>query len=125
MTASVAPQPLWPARVAPVGREQRIGRHSIRYAPPNIRDPRIHLSSVIATILFIGIGWLGFRVSIAQILVTMAACAAVEIAITYRHTAILVWPASALQTATSTAALCWCGPPVRCRPPPAQRCCSA
>jgi hypothetical protein len=105
MTTSVARQPLWPARVMPVGREQRIGRRSIRYVPPNIRDPRIHLSSVIATILFIGIGWLGFRVSIAQILVTMAACATVEIAITFRRTAILVWPASALQTATSTALL--------------------
>lgn len=105
MTASVARPPLWPARVAPVGREQRIGRRSIRYVPPNIRDPRIHLSTVIATILFIGVGWLGFRVSVAQILVTMVACATVEIAITYRRTAILVWPASALQTATSTALL--------------------
>ena len=105
MTASVTRPPLWPARVVPVGREQRIGRHSIRYVPPNIRDPRIHLAAFIATILFIGVGWLGFRLSVAQILVTIVACATVEIAITYRRTAVLVWPASAFQTATSTALL--------------------
>ena len=60
---------------------------------------------VILTILFIGIGWLGFRVSVAQILVTLATCAAIEVATTYRRTSLFIWPASALQTATSTALL--------------------
>ncbi|MGD9997605.1 MAG: hypothetical protein AB7L17_20800 [Ilumatobacteraceae bacterium] len=107
MTASIAPAPpqLWPARTVPVPRQLDVGRRSIRYIPPNIRDPRIHLSSVIITILFIGIGWLGFRLSIAQILVTMAACAAAELAIGYRRTGVFAWPASAFQTATSTALL--------------------
>jgi hypothetical protein len=97
---------MWPARTAaPVPREVGFGGRSVRYVPPNIRDPRIHLSSVIITILFIGIGWLGFRVSIAQIIVTMVACAAAELAIGYRRTRVLAWPASAFQTATSTALL--------------------
>jgi hypothetical protein len=60
---------------------------------------------VILTILFIGVGWLGFRVSVAQILVTLATCAAIELATTYRRTSLFVWPASALQTGTSTALL--------------------
>jgi len=98
------PRP-WPARDAPLARAVRLGTRSYRYVPPSIRDPRIHLSVVILTILFIGIGWLGFRVSIAQIIVTLATCAAIELAMTYRRTAMFVWPASALQTGTSTALL--------------------
>ena len=98
------PRP-WPARDAPIPHSVRVGARSYRYVPPNIRDPRIHLSMVILTILFIGIGWLGFRVSVAQILVTLATCAAIEVATTYRRTSLFIWPASALQTATSTALL--------------------
>jgi hypothetical protein len=86
-------------------RQLRIGERSISLVPPSIRDPRIHLSSVIVSILFLGIAWLGFQVSIAQILITLITCAAIEVTLTFRKTSMLVWPASALQTGTSTSLL--------------------
>ena len=71
MSTTLLPGPRpWPARDIPVGRSFRLGDHSYRYVPPSIRDPRIHLSMVILTKLFIGISWLGFRVSVSQIHVT-------------------------------------------------------
>ena len=106
MSTTLAPAPRpWPARDVPLARAFRVGERSYQYVPPSIHDPRIHLSIVILTILFIGIGWLGFRVSLAQIVVTLATCAAIEVATTYWRTSMLVWPASALQTGTSTALL--------------------
>jgi hypothetical protein len=89
----------------PPYRQLRVGRRSYPLVPPSIRDPRIHLSSVIITILVIGIARLGFQVSIAQILVTVFTCAVIEVTLTLRKTAMVVWPASAMQTGTSTALL--------------------
>jgi hypothetical protein len=86
-------------------RPLRIGRWRLNVVPPSIHDPRIHLSSVLITIFVLGIGWLGFQLSIPQILLTMATCATIELALVYRKTSLFVWPASALQTATSTALL--------------------
>jgi hypothetical protein len=83
----------------------RIGRRRIPVVPPSIHDPRLHLSSVILTIIVVGVGWLGFSLSIPQIAVTMLVCAVMELAWTYRRTSMLVWPASALQTATSVSLL--------------------
>ena len=57
------------------------------------------------TIFVLGIGWLGFQLSIPQIVLTMLTCATIELALVYRQTSLLVWPASALQTATSAALL--------------------
>jgi Na+-translocating ferredoxin:NAD+ oxidoreductase RnfD subunit len=76
-----------------------------RVVLPSPRDPRIHLSLVTIGIFVIGIGWLNFRVSIAQILVALAACAVVDLALSFRKTGMIIWPASALQTASSTALL--------------------
>jgi hypothetical protein len=70
---------------------------------PNLHDPRIHLAAVTITLFVLGIGWLGFDLSIPQIALTMLTCAAIEMAWVYRRTSVLAWPASALQTATSTA----------------------
>ena len=86
-------------------RQLRVRGRSYSLVPPSIRDPRIHLSSVIVTILVLGIAWLNFQISIAQILVTMLTCATIELVLTFKRTAMLVWPASALQTGTSTALL--------------------
>ena len=47
--------------------------------------------------------WLDFRLSIPQVAVAMLACGVIEVARTYRVSGTLAWPASALQTATSTA----------------------
>lgn len=72
---------------------------------PNRGDPRIHLALVTVSIFVIGIGWLGFRLSIAQILAAVLTSATIEIAITMRRKSMIIWPASALQTASSTALL--------------------
>ena len=84
-------------------RQLRIRGRSYGLVPPNIRDPRIHLAVVTLSIFVLGITWLGFQVSIAQILVTLLTCATIEVAVTLRRTKMLVWPASALQTGSSTA----------------------
>lgn len=72
---------------------------------PNIRDPRIHLSITILAIITIGMAWLDFRLSIPHVLVPLAACGALELVHVYRAEGIIAWPASAFQTATSTALL--------------------
>ena len=84
-------------------RQLRLGRYPV--VLPNRRDPRIHLSLVTISIFVIGIGWLGFRLSIPQILAAAVTCAIIEIAVTMRRKSMIIWPASALQTASSTALL--------------------
>lgn len=65
-------------------RQLRLGRYPI--VLPNRRDPRIHLALVTVSIFVIGIGWLGFRLSIPQILAAALTCAIIEIAVTMRRT---------------------------------------
>ena len=103
---SVRALPVDPVQVelAPY-RQVRIRGRSYSLVPPSIRDPRIHLAAVIISIFVLGITWLGFQVSIAQILVTVLTCAVIEVSVTARRTQMLAWPASAMQTATSTALL--------------------
>lgn len=104
MNTTAIPATTQPIEMRPY-RQLRVGSRSFSLVPPSIRDPRIHLSSVIITILVLGITWLGFQVSIAQILVTMATCAVIEVTTTAVRAKMLVWPASALQTGTSTSLL--------------------
>jgi Na+-translocating ferredoxin:NAD+ oxidoreductase RnfD subunit len=87
----------------PPTRSVRIGRRQVPVLGPSIRDPRIHLAFVIVSIIAIGILWLDFRLSVPQVLVALVCCGAIEATRTYRSTGVLAWPASALQTATSTA----------------------
>jgi Na+-translocating ferredoxin:NAD+ oxidoreductase RnfD subunit len=70
---------------------------------PDRRDPRFKLSAVIMTLHVLGQTVLGFKVSIAQILVSIAVCAVVEAAVTFRSHRILVWPASGILTGSSVA----------------------
>jgi Na+-translocating ferredoxin:NAD+ oxidoreductase RnfD subunit len=70
---------------------------------PNRRDPRLKLSAVIITLHVLGQTVLGFKVSIAQILVTMAVCGLIEGVVTFRSSRILVWPASGILTGSSIA----------------------
>ena len=81
----------------------RIGRYPV--VLPNVRDARLHLALVTIGIFVIGIGHLGFRLSVPQILAAALAAASIEVTITMRRTATIIWPASALQTASSTALL--------------------
>jgi Na+-translocating ferredoxin:NAD+ oxidoreductase RnfD subunit len=70
---------------------------------PTWHDPRIRLGVVIISLQVLGQTVLRFKLSIAQILVSIAVCALVEIAITYWRQRAIVWPASAILTGNSTA----------------------
>ena len=70
---------------------------------PNRRDPRLHVSAVILSLQVLGQVWLGFKVSIAQIVVTIGVCAVVEVAVTLWRQGVLAWPASALLTGNGVA----------------------
>jgi Na+-transporting NADH:ubiquinone oxidoreductase subunit NqrB len=70
---------------------------------PSRHDPRLKLAAVIIALQVLGQAALGFKVSIAQILVTIGACAVVDTAVTWRRQRMLVWPASALLTGNSVA----------------------
>lgn len=74
-----------------------------RLVLPDRHDPRLRLGLVIGTLQVLGQTVLGFKVSVAQILVSVAVCAAVEMAILYRRQHALIWPASAILTGNSTA----------------------
>lgn len=65
------------------------------------RDPRLRLAAVIVTLQVLGQAVLGFRVSIAQILVAVIAAALPELAATAWRERRLVHPASALLTGNS------------------------
>ena len=70
---------------------------------PNRRDPRLKLSAVVITIHVLGQTVLDFKVSIAQILISMAVCGLIEGMTTFRNTRTLAWPASGLLTGSSIA----------------------
>ena len=88
---------------APHGRSIRFrGRH-VPVILPKLADPRIHLAAITFSIIAIGMVWLDFRLSVPQVAVALLAVGALDVVRTYRSQAVLAWPASALQTATSTA----------------------
>ena len=70
---------------------------------PNVRDPRLHVAAVIITIHILGQAVLGFRVSIPQILAAILTCAVIEVALTFRKSRAIVWPASAMLTGSGVA----------------------
>lgn len=88
---------------APSGPTLALAGRRIPVVLPNRRDPRLKLSVVIMTLQVLGQTVLDFKVSIAQILVTIAFAAVVEVVVTFRREAMLVWPASALLTGNSVA----------------------
>ncbi|HWG74098.1 MAG TPA: hypothetical protein VG184_08590 [Acidimicrobiales bacterium] len=81
-----------------------VGR-TIPVVLPTRGDPRLKLSAVIVTIQVLGQTLLGFKVSIAQILVSVALGAVVEAAVILRAQQVLVWPASGILTGNSVALL--------------------
>ncbi|HEX2698579.1 MAG TPA: RnfABCDGE type electron transport complex subunit D [Acidimicrobiales bacterium] len=68
---------------------------------PKRGDPRLKLSAVIMTLQVLGQTLLDFKLSIAQIVVTIAFCAVVEVVVTLCRESMLVWPASAILTGNS------------------------
>jgi Na+-translocating ferredoxin:NAD+ oxidoreductase RnfD subunit len=87
----------------PATRAIHVGERQIPVLGPSIRDPRIHLAFTSLSIITIGVVWLDFRLSVPQLLAAMISCGVLEVVRTYRADGMIVWPASALQTATSTA----------------------
>ena len=73
------------------------------YVLPDRKDPRLRLAVVVITLQVLGQTMLRFRVSIAQILVSILVCALVEVAVTYRRQRVLAWPSSAILTGNSVA----------------------
>jgi Na+-translocating ferredoxin:NAD+ oxidoreductase RnfD subunit len=70
---------------------------------PSLRDPRLHVAAVIISVHVLGQVALGFRVSVPQILAAIAACAVIEVALTFRASRAFVWPASAMLTGSGVA----------------------
>lgn len=70
---------------------------------PSRRDPRFKLSAVVMTLHVLGQTLLDWKVSIAQIALTIAFCGLIEATGTLRGSRILVWPASGILTGSSVA----------------------
>ena len=70
---------------------------------PNRRDPRLKLSAIVITLHVLGQTVLNWKVSIAQILISMAVCGLIEGVVTFRNTRVLMWPASGVLTGSSIA----------------------
>jgi len=70
---------------------------------PSTRDARLHVAAVIVTIHVLGQVTLRFHVSVPQILAAIVTSAAIEVALTFRRTRSIVWPASAMLTGSGVA----------------------
>jgi hypothetical protein len=70
---------------------------------PTLRDPRLHVASVIISIHVLGQVALHFAVSVPQILAAIVTCAVIEMTLTFRQSRAFVWPASAMLTGSGVA----------------------
>jgi hypothetical protein len=84
-------------------RSVRFGDRRYPLVLPSVRDPRLHLASVVISIHVLGQVALGFHVSIVQILAAILTCAVIEIVWTFHQSRSFVWPASAMLTGSSVA----------------------
>src|SRR5436305_4691374 len=91
-----------PALVAAGRPALRIRGASYPVLLPTVRDPRLHLAAVIVSLQVLGQTAFDFRLSIAQILISLGTCAVLEIAIALRRR-VIMWPASALLTGNGIA----------------------
>jgi Na+-transporting NADH:ubiquinone oxidoreductase subunit NqrB len=92
-----------PALAAPGGRALTIRGTPYPVVLPTLRDARLHLAAVIITLQVLGQVAFEFRVSIAQILISLLVCAVLEVGIAFFRQHILMWPASALITGNGVA----------------------
>ncbi|HXI97093.1 MAG TPA: hypothetical protein VNG04_13260, partial [Candidatus Acidoferrum sp.] len=70
---------------------------------PSIRDARLHVAAVLPTLQVLGQTVLGFRLSVAQILICLAVGALIEFGVAFFKDHLILWPASGLLTGNSTA----------------------
>jgi Na+-transporting NADH:ubiquinone oxidoreductase subunit NqrB len=87
-----------PALAAPGGRALQIRGTSYPVLLPTLRDARLHLAAVILSLQALGQIAFDFKVSIAQILISLATCAVIESGIAFFRQHLIMWPASALIT---------------------------
>ena len=87
-----------PAATALSGPSLTFRGHAYPILLPKLRDPRLHLAAVIFSLQILGQVAFDFRVSIAQILISLATCAVLEVGIAAWRQHVLLWPASALIT---------------------------
>jgi hypothetical protein len=81
----------------------RIGRTTYPVLLPTLRDARLHLAVVIVSLQVLGQVALDFRLSIAQILVSLVTCAVLEVGLALWRQRVVLWPASALLTGNGVA----------------------
>src|SRR5258706_8267148 len=96
VTRPSAPGPAKPRTV-------RIGGRDYPVILPSIRDARLHVAAALLTLQVLGQTVLGFRLSVAQILVCLAVGALIEFGVAFFKDHMLLWPASGLLTGNSTA----------------------
>src|SRR2546425_5762860 len=84
-------------------RSVRIRGHEYPIFLASIRDPRLHVAAVLLTLQVLGQTVLGFRLSVAQILVCLATGALIEFVVAFFKDKAILWPASGLLTGNSTA----------------------
>src|SRR5437763_11016908 len=70
---------------------------------PKLSDPRLHLAATITALQVLGQVAFSFRLSIAQILLSLVTCAVLEVGIAAWRQRVLMWPASALLTGNGVA----------------------
>ena len=92
-----------PAKPAPASRPCGSAARPYPVLLPSIRDPRLHLAAVIISLQVLGQVAFDFRLSIAQILVSLLTCAVLEMGIAFRRQHVILWPASALLTGNGVA----------------------
>src|SRR3989454_8554792 len=92
-----------PRRAVPRRRSLRIRGREYPVLLPSIRDPRLHVAAVLLTLQVLGQTVLGFRLSVAQILVCLATGALIEFVVAFFKDKAILWPASGLLTGNSTA----------------------
>lgn len=94
-----------PARIPVPPREATVFGKRVKVLLPRRSDPRIKLFAIIVAIQTVGQLGLNFKISVAQILVTMGTCLVLELGVFYFRDGIIAWPASALQTGNSISLL--------------------
>jgi len=70
---------------------------------PKLKDPRLHLAATITSLQVLGQVAFSFRLSIAQILLSLVTCAVLEVGVAARTQRVIMWPASALLTGNGVA----------------------
>jgi hypothetical protein len=91
-----------PAAAAPGRPTLRIGETRYPVLLPTLRDPRLQLAAVIVSLQVLGQVAFDFRLSIAQILVSLVTCACSRSG-SLSGSSVIMWPASALLTGNGVA----------------------